>query len=227
MKKDEAYETLRVQIVTNQLEPGEILNEKDLMAQLSIGRSPLREVLFRLQEENMIKPMPRLGYMVTPLNIAEVRDLVELRRELEGFAGKLAAQRITTQQLEELRSLFSEAENAPSDNDSITSISEYFDTRFHDLLYQAAGNHQLVKTLQDLHIKMLRLWFHVGLGAIGFGQEARNLYEVLKALEEKDPEKARSAMEAHVDIFAAQVKDKFIANLYLPLCCINNMVKTR
>ena len=212
MNKDEAYETLRVQIVTNQLEPGEILNEKDLMAQLSIGRSPLREVLFRLQEENMIKPMPRLGYMVTPLNIAEVRDLVELRRELEGFAGKLAAQRITPQQLEELRSLFSEAEKAPSDNDSITSISEYFDTRFHDLLYQAAGNHQLVKTLQDLHIKMLRLWFHVGLGAIGFGQEARNLYEVLEALEEKDPEKARAAMEAHVDIFAAQVKDKFIAN---------------
>ena len=212
MKKDEAYETLRVQIVTNQLEPGEILNEKDLMAQLSIGRSPLREVLFRLQEENMIKPMPRLGYMVTPLNIAEVRDLVELRRELEGFAGKLAAQRITPRQLEELRSLFSEAENAPADNDSITSISEYFDTRFHDLLYQAAGNHQLVKTLQDLHIKMLRLWFHVGLGAIGFGQEAQNLYEVLEALEEKDPDKACAAMEAHVDIFAAQVKDKFIAN---------------
>jgi DNA-binding GntR family transcriptional regulator len=212
MKKDEAYETLRVQIVTNRLVPGEILNEKDLMAQLSIGRSPLREVLFRLQEENMIKPMPRLGYMVTPLNIAEVRDLVELRRELEGFAGKLAAQRISPQQLGELRTLFSEAENTPSDNHSITSISEYFDTRFHDLLYQAADNHQLVKTLQDLHIKMLRIWFHVGLGAIGFAQEAQNLYQVLEALEERDPEKACIAMKAHVDIFAAQVKDKFIAD---------------
>ena len=211
MKKDEAYETLRVQIVTNCLVPGEILDEKDLMASLSIGRSPLREVLFRLQEENMIKPMPRLGYMVTPLNIAEVRDLVELRRELEGFAGELAAQRITPRQLGELRTLFSEAENTPSGNHSITSISEYFDTRFHDLLYQAADNHQLVKTLQDLHIKMLRIWFHVGLGAIGFAQEARNLYQVLEALEKRDPEKTRMAMEAHVDIFAAQVKEKFIA----------------
>lgn len=212
MKKEEAYESLRAKIVTNGLTPGEILNEKDLMAQLSIGRSPLREVLFRLQEENMIKPMPRLGYMITPLNIAEVRDLVELRRELEGFAGRLAAQRITPEQLEELRTLLSEAENAPSDVPAITSISEYFDTRFHDLLYQAADNHQLVKTLQDLHIKMLRIWFHMGFKAIGFGQEAQNLYKVLEALELGDPDKASTAMEAHVDEFAAQVKDKFISD---------------
>jgi len=212
MKKDEAYEALRVQIVTNGLAPGEILNEKDLMAQLSIGRSPLREVLFRLQEENMIKPMPRLGYMITTLNIAEVRDLVELRRELEGFAGRLAAQRITPEQLEALRTLFRQAQSTPAEPSAIASISEYFDTQFHDLLYQAADNQQLVKTLQDLHIKMLRIWFHMGFEAIGFGQEARNLYKVLEALEQGDPEKACTAMEAHVDIFAAQVKDKFIAD---------------
>ncbi|MBW2707664.1 MAG: GntR family transcriptional regulator, partial [Deltaproteobacteria bacterium] len=60
MNKEEAYEELRVRIVTNGVAPGEILNEKDLMAQLAIGRSPLREILFRLQEENLIKPLPRL-----------------------------------------------------------------------------------------------------------------------------------------------------------------------
>ena len=212
MKKDEAYEMLRAKIVTNGLAPGEILNEKDLMAQLSIGRSPLREVLFRLQEENMITPMPRLGYMVTPLNIAEVRDLVELRRELEGFAGRLAAERITPEQLEHMRTLFSEAENAPPDDHPIASVSEYFDTRFHDLLYQAADNQQLVRMLQDLHINMLRIWFHMGFGVIGFGQEAQNLYEVLEALEQGNPEKARTAMEAHVDLFATQIKNKFIAD---------------
>ena len=45
MNKEEAYEALRVRIVTNSVTPGEILNEKDLMAQLAIGRSPLREIL--------------------------------------------------------------------------------------------------------------------------------------------------------------------------------------
>ena len=56
MKKEEAYEELRVRIITNDFAPGQILKEKDLMVQLSIGRSPLREILFRLQEENLIKP---------------------------------------------------------------------------------------------------------------------------------------------------------------------------
>ncbi len=210
MNKEEAYEELRVRIVTNGVAPGEILNEKDLMAQLAIGRSPLREILFRLQEENLIKPLPRLGYMVTTLDIFDVRDLVELRRELEGYAGYLAAQRITAGQLEALRTIIHEAETETTETQDVSNISEYFDTRFHSLLYQAAGNQKLVKILQDLHIVMLRIWFHVGLDAIGFAHQAENLYAVLKALEQKDPQKARAAMEDHVDQYAAQVKEKFL-----------------
>jgi DNA-binding GntR family transcriptional regulator len=210
MNKQEAYEELRVRIVTNGVAPGEILNEKDLMAQLAIGRSPLREILFRLQEENLIKPLPRLGYMVTTLDIFEVRELVELRRELEGYAGYLAAQRITPEQLDGLCTLIREAEAETDETQDVSNISEYFDTRFHSLLYQAAQNQKLVKILEDLHIVMLRIWFHVGLDAIGFSHQAQNFYTVLEALEQKDPQKARSAMEDHVDQYAAQIKDKFL-----------------
>lgn len=210
MKKDKAYEILRVNIVTNRIAPGEILNEKDLMTQLTIGRSPLREVLFRLQEENLIKPLPRLGYMVTTLDISEVRELVELRRELEGYAGYLAAQRITPVQLDQLRTMIQEAERETNEARDISNITEYFDTRFHNLLYKAAGNKKLEKIMQDLHIVMLRIWFHVGMDAIGFAQQAHDFYKVIDALEQKDPEKARNAMEAHVDLYAAQIRDKFL-----------------
>jgi DNA-binding GntR family transcriptional regulator len=210
MNKEEAYEKLRVRIITNRVAPGEILKEKDLMAQLAIGRSPLREILFRLQEENLIKPLPRLGYMVTTLDIFEVRELVELRRELEGYAGYLAAQRITAAQLENLRTMMREAEQETAETKDVSNITEYFDTRFHSLLYQAAGNQKLLKVLQDLHIVMLRIWFHVGLDAIGFAHQAQNLYAVMEALEQKDPANARTAMEDHVDIYAAQIKEKFL-----------------
>ncbi|MEX1352817.1 MAG: GntR family transcriptional regulator [Desulfobacterales bacterium] len=210
MNKEEAYEKLRVRIVTNGVAPGEILKEKDLMAQLAIGRSPLREILFRLQEENLIKPLPRLGYMVTTLDISDVRELVELRRELEGFAGYLAAQRITPEQLEYLRTIIREAESETVEMQDVSNITEYFDTRFHSLLYQATGNQKLVKILQDLHIVMLRIWFHVGFGAIGFIHQAQNFYKVFEALAQKEPENARTAMEDHVDIYAAQIKEKFL-----------------
>ena len=199
-----------MRIVTNGVAPGEILKEKDLMAQLAIGRSPLREILFRLQEENLIKPLPRLGYMVTTLDISDVRELVELRRELEGFAGYLAAQRITPEQLENLRIIIREAKTETAETQDVSNITEYFDTRFHSLLYQATGNQKLVKVLQDLHIVMLRIWFHVGFGAIGFAHQAQNFYKVLEALEQKEPENARTAMEEHVDIYAAQIKERFL-----------------
>jgi DNA-binding GntR family transcriptional regulator len=67
-----------------------------------------------------------------------------------------------------------------------------------------------VKVLQDLHIVMLRIWFHVGLDAIGFTHQAHNLYQVMAALEQKNPANARMAMEDHVDIYAAQIKEKFL-----------------
>ena len=206
----EAYEKLRVRIVTNGVAPGEILKEKDLMAQLAIGRSPLREILFRLQEENLIKPLPRLGYMVTTLDISEVRELVELRRELEGFAGQLAAERITDDQLQELRSIIHAAEQNNAEDHKVINVSEYYDTQFHNILYEATGNQKLMKILQDLHIVMLRIWFHVGLHAMGFSRQAQNLYVVLEALEERDPQKARTALEDHVALYAMRVKEKFL-----------------
>ena len=89
-------------------------------------------------------------------------------------------------------------------------MSEYYDTRFHTLLYEAAGNYKLMKVLLDLHNVMLRIWFHVGLHAMSFSQQAQNLYAVLDALEAGDPLKARQAMEAHVDLYAVSVKNKFL-----------------
>lgn len=210
MTKEETYEALRDQIVTIAVRPGEILNEKDLMAQYGIGRSPLREVLFRLQEENLLKPLPRHGYMVTALDISEVRELVELRRELEGFAGQLAAERITDDQLEELRSIVHTAEQNNAQDHMVINVSEYYDTKFHKILYEATGNQKLMKILQDLHIVMLRIWFHVGLHAMGFSRQSQNLYVVLEALEEKDPQKARTALEAHVELYAMRVKEQFL-----------------
>jgi DNA-binding GntR family transcriptional regulator len=57
---------------------------------------------------------------------------------------------------------------------------------------------------------MLRIWFNLGLDAIGFADQAQNLYQVLEALEQKDPDKTRTAMEDHVDQYAAQIKENFL-----------------
>ena len=146
-------------------------------------------------------------------NVDDVAAYIVCAAELaqtDAVAVGNAAQRITAEQLEDLRAIIREAESETAETKDVSNITEYFDTRFHSLLYQAAGNQKLMKVLQDLHIVMLRIWFHVGLDAIGFAHQAQNFYEVLEALEQKDPEKARTVMEDHVDLYAAQLKEKFL-----------------
>ncbi len=210
MNKNEVYEAIRFQIISNVIQPGKIFNEKDLMEQFGIGRTPLRDVLLKLEEEALIRRLPRHGHMVMPVDVSEVRELVELRRELEGFAGSLAAERISQTQLQEMRAILQEAQHEIPEPRFIPKISEYFDTRFHHILYEATQNRKLVKVLQGLHCLMFRIWFHVGLSTLDYSLLAQNLGSVLEALEQKDPQGARCAMEKHVELYAEKIRKKFL-----------------
>ena len=210
MEKGEVYESLRSKIITNTLRPGEILNEKDLIARYGIGRTPLRDVLFKLQEEKLIKTIPRLGSMVTPMDMAEMRELVEVRRELEGFAAHLAAERIVPKQLKALRRILQGATEQFREEQEVDNVSNYFDTQFHHTLYEAACNGKLVDILQKMHVQMLRLWFSLGFKTIRFASQAESLYALLEAVERHDGAAARDAMQNHIDMYAARLKEKFL-----------------
>jgi len=210
MNKNEVYEAMRFQILSNAIQPGKILTEKGLMEQFGIGRTPLRDVLLKLEEEELINTLPRHGHMVMPVDVSEVRELVELRRELEGFAGRLAAERISPTQLEQMRAILQAAEHEIPERHTMPNISEFFDTRFHFILYEATQNRKLVKVLRGLHSVMFRIWFHIGLSTLDYALLAQNLSSVLRALEQKDPQGARQAMEKHVELYAGKIREKFL-----------------
>ncbi len=210
MNKNEVYEAMRFQIISNAIQPGKILTEKDLMEQFGIGRTPLRDVLLKLEEEELINTLPRHGHMVMPVDVSEVRELVELRRELEGFAGSLAAERVSPSQLEQMRAILQAADHEIPERQSMPKISEFFDTQFHFILYEATQNRKLVKVLRGLHSVMFRIWFHIGLSTLDYSLLAQNLNSVLKALEQKDSQAARRAMERHVELYAEKIREKFL-----------------
>ena len=210
MTKDEFFETIRFQIITNELKPGQMLNEKEFMSRYGIGRSPLREVLVRLQQEGLIQTIPRMGSMVTRLEINEIREIMELRKEMEGVVGRLAAQRITPEQLEKLKEIVREGEKASPDGARRVKISTDFDTKFHNTLYDATHNRKLKAVLQGLQLNMVRLWYHMGLKKTGFLNQIDNLKQLVAALERHDAQAAQHSLEAHIDYVTSQVKDEFI-----------------
>src|SRR5215204_4535361 len=91
---ERAYLALRDRIVTLRLRPGTVLREDQLMAELGIGRTPLREAVKRLALENLVAVQPRRGTYVTEVDAAEIIHITEVRAELEGYAAELAARRM-------------------------------------------------------------------------------------------------------------------------------------
>jgi DNA-binding GntR family transcriptional regulator len=91
---DRAYVELRDRIVTLHLAPGTALREDELMNEMGIGRTPLREAVKRLALENLVAVQPRRGTFVTAVEAADIQNITEVRAELEGYAAELAALRL-------------------------------------------------------------------------------------------------------------------------------------
>src|SRR3954469_24556188 len=91
---ERAYLELRDRIVRLELPPGTPLRESELMADLAIGRTPLREAVKRLELENLVSVQPRRGTSVTDVHAADIGHISEIRVDLESFAAALAATRL-------------------------------------------------------------------------------------------------------------------------------------
>src|SRR5919205_1671808 len=99
---DRAYYAIRELIVTLELPPGSVVREPELTERLGIGRTPVREALRRLAQERLIEVYPRRGMFVTTVDVRDLARLCEVRAVLEPEAARLAAERATRADLDEI-----------------------------------------------------------------------------------------------------------------------------
>lgn len=156
-----AYEDLRYRIITQQLPPGELLKEKELMERYGIGRTPLREIILELQRQGLVRRVPRSGTWVAPLDLNFVKQIAEVRLPLEKLAGELATERISAEQLERLDDLLKKAETIFSDNDADLQQLIQYESRFHHIIYAATGNQKLEELLLEFQSISSRLWHNL------------------------------------------------------------------
>lgn len=122
MNRDEFYTTFKHGIITSKFEPGELFKEKQIMRGYGVGRLPIREIMVCLQQESLIETIPRMRTVVTRLDIKHMRDAVELRLELGCVIARLAAERITDEQLGKLRGLVEKIHScADGKNDAVVA----------------------------------------------------------------------------------------------------------
>jgi DNA-binding GntR family transcriptional regulator len=89
--REKVYSVMRKRILSFELKPGERFFETEIAENLGVSRTPIREALSRLEQEGLIKSLPKRGYAVSDVTAREIEELYEIREALEVMALRAAA----------------------------------------------------------------------------------------------------------------------------------------
>ena len=101
--RDVVFNTLRQAILRGELKPGERLMEIQLATKLGVSRTPVREAIRKLELEGLVLMIPRKGAEVADIVEKGLRDVLEVRKALEELSVRLACDRITKKEIDELK----------------------------------------------------------------------------------------------------------------------------
>ncbi|MBN2314299.1 MAG: GntR family transcriptional regulator [Sedimentisphaerales bacterium] len=134
---------VKAMILSQELMPGEKLFQEDLARRLGVSRTPLLRALERLEQEMLVERVPRRGLFVKKMKMTDMLDAFDCREALEGLAARLAAERITKEQVRELQSLFAPFRKNPRKaNQQAYRIA---DQRFHQRIIELSDNRMLIQ----------------------------------------------------------------------------------
>jgi DNA-binding GntR family transcriptional regulator len=201
---DRAYYAIRELIVSLEYAPGDPISERDLTDRLGIGRTPIREALRRLAQEKLVEVFPRRGMFVTRVDVRDLARLCEVRAVLEPEAARLAAERATYDDLDEIRALLGELESPRRRPDRV--LIE-LDERIHHTIYRSAHNHFLEETLEEYYALALRIWMMALEQTTGLGGAVAEHHGVLDAIARGMGEVAAKRMRAHVEHFEDTMRE--------------------
>lgn len=143
---DGVYDRLRLAIVSGELKPGARLVEAQVSRNLSVSRTPLREAFRRLERERLVEREPRGGVRVSPVSIAELQHLTEIRLVIERKAGRDAANRMAARRMNAAdEEIFARMDGLLEEMERYADSSKMQDylrvgREFHTCIYELSGN---------------------------------------------------------------------------------------
>jgi DNA-binding GntR family transcriptional regulator len=204
---EHAYVEMRDRIVTLQLPPGTVLREEQLMNEMGIGRTPLREAVKRLALERLVEVQPRRGTFVSEVEAADIQNITEVRAELEGYAAELAALRLDPDTRAAADALLREIERlaSPAAQQRLMRLDE----RIHRFTWEAARNPFLAQTLERYFTHSLRIWYLVLDRVPTLGHSVHDQTQLLEAILDRNGSHARTIMREHVLAFQREILTAF------------------
>ncbi|MDQ0314373.1 GntR family transcriptional regulator [Amorphus orientalis] len=201
--RDIAYETLKQQIITCELHPGEVLSEAAVSAALNIGRTPVHQALDRLMIDGLVEVLPRKGVIVRPLSLHEAVEIIDVRLLNETYCVRLAAQHADRSDIAALRRNLDRMHDAAERRETAELMQ--LDREFHATISAAGRNSILADFLSNLHDRAQRFWF-VSLRAADHDRRVCEQHaSIIEGIAAHDADAAVEAMRFHIEQFRTNV----------------------
>jgi DNA-binding GntR family transcriptional regulator len=193
---DAAYQAIKDLILTNRLKPGEAVPKDRLIRELKLSRTPLREAMLRLEKEGFVTVRPRMGTFVSQLDLRQIQEMYQVRRALEGLAGRLAAGRVERAKLERVETdLRRQRVEGRIDCAALSESGQ----GLHRLIVESCGNKLLAAMIQSLqdHFRRFRaLSLEIPEKVLASHREH---LAIAAALREGDGTRAQKLVEEHFE----------------------------
>lgn len=193
---EEVFDVLRSDILSLRIPPDTRISIDNLARELGVSQTPIREALRQLEAMGLVTKRHYVGYCSAPqLTRQQVDELFEVRLQLEPYAARCAATRMSDEALKRVRGL------ATGMSPSLTAPSyDRFakeDALLHDLIAEGSGNSIIQETLSRLHLHfhIFRLRFHTQVTTEAIDEHEK----LVNALAQRDADAAEQAMREHIE----------------------------
>ncbi|MBM9593860.1 GntR family transcriptional regulator [Roseitranquillus sediminis] len=196
---DAVTERLEAAIIAGELAPGERIREQTLATALGVSRGPLREAIRRLEGRRLLDRKANVGVSVTELSPQRLDDLLTVRESLEGMACRLASQRMSDAEIDDMRKLLASHSRRREIALGEGYYQESGDVDFHFRIAAASGNELLTSMVTGDLYDLLRVYRYKSSTMTGRTSQALEEHRaIVEALASRDPDQAEQAMRTHI-----------------------------
>ena len=193
--RDDVYDRIRAEILACILKPGSMAQENDLALRYEVSKSPVRDALLRLQEQGLVEVLPRKGYRIKPISVADAAEMYEMRAMLERACITRAIEQADDETLKRL-DRFRKSGKTPDLSSWIA-----YNRAFHVAVAEAAGNARMARAARDIIEEFDRLTYMsiARFDASELSALVGEHVELIEAMQQRDKRAALAVARSHFD----------------------------
>jgi len=195
--REKVYSYVRERILSGEITPGQRLVEMKIASEIGTSRTPIREAFHTLEREGLIDSIPRVGYVVRPINEKEVEEICAIRLVIETLAVRWALQKAHKKLIRDLKKNMGRAEQLLGKKRYSDFVE--IDAAFHEVIARCSGSARLLELAQTLRRHMLRYRAKSIFSEDTVVKAIAGHKAILAAIEDGDADAVEQAIKVHLD----------------------------